>query len=232
MADSRKRRKSGGTRPPEQGQRIARQDATMDSRRRALDDMKIKMAKDLDRGGGWLSFRTPLPIIEHVLGVKIGDRISRAIGSYSQRRPFKVLNVGCGAGTALAELKERFGNKIKTVGAVMEKTPGEKYKGVDRLLVGDIKSANPRERYDLVYSYIGAVIHSGLKTTVLDRIISFLKPGGQAIINIGGPGPLQEPLLNEMRTLLDKKGIRDYRFARSAAIPTLVFRKPLKRLPK
>jgi ubiquinone/menaquinone biosynthesis C-methylase UbiE len=89
----------------------------------------------VDRYKHWTSFYTKIIDIERTIGFPIRTIINKRIVNFSEKKPFKVLDLGCGGGVALGQLKTQFGAKIKTVGLVLEKTPGEKYKHVDRLLL-------------------------------------------------------------------------------------------------
>jgi 2-polyprenyl-3-methyl-5-hydroxy-6-metoxy-1,4-benzoquinol methylase len=41
------------------------------------------------------------------------------------------------------------------------------------------------EKYDLIYSYEDAITHTEMKTTMLQRVIEWLKPSGTAVLDLG-----------------------------------------------
>ncbi len=152
---------------------------------RLPEEQKEMRARENDKTHRWNLFHTQLREIKHELGFDILKSIEKTINKFSEKRPFKVFDLGCGGGTALGQLKKKFGTRIKTIGLVLERTPKEKYLNVDRLIVGNVKNVKPRENYNLIYSFQGAIANTRMKTTALQQAISWLKPDGTAVLDLG-----------------------------------------------
>ncbi len=226
---------------PNYWQRIARPEEERDWQRAHSDSTKLRNLNlmENDRYRKWNIFHSQVKDVEEGIGFKIREEISRRIGKFSERNPFKIFDIGCGSGVALAQLKKQFGKNIKTVGLVFAKTPKEKYGRIDRLLIGDINKIIPRERYDRIYSYQGAIVHTEMKTTAVQRAIEWLKPDGTAALDIGELHA-QDPVLNEIKTALRQNGIKDYKLEKSPSYhfsrtktpgQVLIFKKPAIKLP-
>ncbi|MFH1239617.1 MAG: class I SAM-dependent methyltransferase [Candidatus Diapherotrites archaeon] len=216
--------KSEAGRRPEKAQLDARRkEEYLEHDRYGVEDERTKK--------GWPAFRSELWKVEKNLQTNIVEYVQERISKFSEKTPFKVMDLGCGAGVALKELKGRHRKKIKTTGVVLRKTSGETYGGVDRLIEGDINQINPREKYDLIFSNAGATFYTRLKTTAFERVISWLKPDGRAILEMGH---MSEDTLNELKTLLMQNGIKNYELRKDTAVGGIIldFIKPVPKLPK
>ncbi len=220
-------------------QRITRPESKRAGDRTRSEESKEERSREADRTRGWGTFHTKLRELKRETGFDILNAIKSGIGNFTEDRPFKVFDLGCGGGIALGQLKKKFGTRIKTVGLVFERTPGQKYNHVDRLIIGNVKKVQPKESYDLIYSFQGAIAHIEMKTTALERVIAWLKPGGTAVLDIGELH-LQDSRLGEIKTLLMQNGIKDYkldvlrtyRYSRSETpCRVLIFKKPVRKLP-
>ncbi len=231
MVVPRRRKRQRKAKLPEEWRRIGRPEWERHPKLLSGARAARKMIVEGDLKGDWHDFRTPLGKVEWELGVSISDIVRTKIrkGAYSTAKPVRVLDLGCGAGTALQALKDKFKERIRTVGLVMEKTPGEKYAGVDRLVVGEINEARVRERFDVIYCRTGATTYTWLGATALERVIRWLKPGGRAALEINPY--LKKNVMPEMRSILMVNGIRKYEFRETDAGTILLFEKPAKRLP-
>jgi len=187
------------------------------------------------RRGIWPCFRTPLNTIEERLGVNITGLVRALIEKnmplFIEKRggksPVKILDLGCGSGAALAQLKWAFGTGVKTTGIVEERTPNEVYSGVGRLLVGNMLRLQPGEKYEVIFSHKGAVYHTPLQATAVERVIGWLKLGGTAALEMKHVFTEGNPVVQEVLTVLAQNGIKDWKYIGNM----LVFRKPVPRIP-
>ncbi|GEM_PF-2973786 len=202
-------------------QRIARNEIERRPKRAEIEKIKERQRKDRDRHANWGDFRTGLRGIRKNLGFDLLAEAKARIARHNEKNPLKIFDAGCGAGIALAELKRKFRSKMRTVGLVLEKTPGEKYAGIDRLLVGNILMVEPHENFDIIFSHAGAIWHTNLPTTAIERTVQWLKPGGIAMLEIN------PTYYEEFCTVLRRNGITKWRYNYRA----LVFRKPARKLP-
>lgn len=126
--------------------------------------------------------------VQKELKFDISAHIKTAFASarFTSSQPFKVIELGCGKGLALRSLKQQFGDRIKTVGLVLEKTPGFEYEGIDKLHTGELRYLNPHEKYDFIYSEAGSIFNSAVKRTAIEKVIELLKPGGTAVVDVFG----------------------------------------------
>ena len=212
---------------PEFWKRVLKPEAERDERRGWAEGVKGRRRVDEDRRGAWKYFRTPLNAIEKRLGVDISGLARALAEKRGGKSQVKVLDLGCGNGIALAQLKKEFGASVKTVGVVEERTPKETYSGVDRLLVGNMLGLQPRESYDVIFSHMGAVHHTPLQTTAVERVIGWLKPGGTAALEMRHAFAEGSPVVQEVLTVLAQNGIKDWKYKGDV----LVFKKPAPRMP-
>ncbi|MBN2126757.1 MAG: class I SAM-dependent methyltransferase [Candidatus Diapherotrites archaeon] len=197
----------------------------------ALKTKDLAQVEKCDSEGPWGIFYSDLDKVEDYLKFKIRTHISKRINNYSEEKPFKVFDLGCGAGVALNELKKKFGAKIRTVGLVL-KLPDSflnKSQGLeklDRLIEGRLAEINPRESFDLIYSHSGATVYESKRLESVQKIIGWLRPGGVAILEIS-------KINNELKTLLMQNGIKKYSFRKRIGFrnPVLEFKKPKRILP-
>ncbi|MCX6799109.1 MAG: class I SAM-dependent methyltransferase [Candidatus Diapherotrites archaeon] len=195
--------------------------------RRWSEDLKRLRRVDMDQRKAWQYFRTPLDVIEKRLGVDISGMARALAEKRDGKSQVKILDLGCGRGTALAQLKQLLGASVKTVGVVEERTPKEGYSGVDRLLVGNMLQLQPRETYDVIFSHMGAVHHTPLQTTAVERVIGWLKPEGTAALEVRHAFAEGSLVVQEVLTVLAQNGIKDWKYKGNV----LVFKKPAPRVP-
>jgi SAM-dependent methyltransferase len=189
-----------------------------------------KSYRELDRESRWGYFRTSLPNVENSLQFSITGWIESRIKNHTPQNPLKVLDLGCGAGTALGELKQRFRDRIRTVGQVLEKSPGEKYQGIDRLAEGSFPQKRLHESFDLIFSHMGSTDYTKLQLHTIEETLKLLKPGGIAIVGLSSVSPLSE---RAIKTILMQNGIKNSEIYCSPRIGYFLrFSKPqLRKLP-
>lgn len=128
--------------------------------------------------------------------------VNEAIDHYGNAR---VLDIGCGAGSALSELKEVNPEKVETVGVTASRFGN--YKGVDRVLVGDAQNLQRIEGvefdyFDLVLSnYVAEYLADPL--ALLKGAYASLREGGRAFI---GPGLGHLVVLSDLLQFWRKNG--------------------------
>jgi SAM-dependent methyltransferase len=178
----------------------------------------------IDREKKWGFYNTPLEKVEQNLGVRISRIIGANIKRLGGKRTFSVLDAGCGSGRALADIKEKFGSKVRTVGIVVKKMPGHSYEGVDRIIEGNFNNAKFNEKFDLIFSHYGAHFHTMLLRTALEKTIELLRPGGTAVIHLSEKKFIDRNMIN---TVLRVNGIKHGNLKDGV----LIFRKPVRKLP-
>jgi len=178
-----------------------------------------------DRRGDWKFFFRPsldsLRLRMHVdLEKEVREKVNAAA---TTGKKICVADLGCGAGTALNELKMEFGDKIRTVGLVLARTHGEKYGGVDKLYEGDVSEMRMHEVFDFVFSAPqSAFSRSELPRTSLERILKRMRSGGKAMLYLN-----QLALPDELKTILVQNGVKKFEFRGNI----LSFTKPKSKLP-
>lgn len=201
------------------------------------DYFREAAARELDKKGEWPVFGTKLATVERKMAVRIAKRVGHEIekkGS-SKETPYRVLDFGCGPGTTLRGLKQQFGDRVKTVGLVAERTIGCKYGGVDEIIEG---MHNLDGKYDFVFSYIGTTAYYPNKAVAITKAIELLDSGGIAALDIGIR--VKQAELDEIRGVLARNGIRHFRitkrkskkYPRLDEVYYLFFKKPAQRPEK
>jgi len=148
----------------------------------------------------------------------------------AKRSVVRVMELGCGPGTALNTLKEHFGESIHTTGLVLEKTPGEKYAGVDRVEKGDFTNLQINRRFDLVYSSMGPTHHTKYPLNAVQKVIDILAPNGVAVVDLN----LFELNKPKLRTLLAQNGYKEKDYSLKEVekgLGVLILRKRTPKLP-
>ncbi|MDO8647188.1 MAG: class I SAM-dependent methyltransferase [Candidatus Diapherotrites archaeon] len=207
--------------PNKRFERLKKQNPLINAERRTENEGLQESIRLMDRRGGHIFFRTTLKEIEREFSTSI-TRIVLEKLTGAKSRQVNVLDLGCGAGTALSQLKETFGSKIKTTGALFERKKSEKYWGIDNLIVGDAALIKPKERFDVIYSHAGPFYSSAQKTALVHNMIQMLAPGGTAVVGVYNWGRLQKKEVEEMLAVLKKAGITP-KFNQDKSV--LVFRK-------
>lgn len=129
----------------------------------------------------------------------IGGVSSEIDGILARRRPARVLEIGCGFGTALLELRARYGERVELHGLNREAREGNREillrnaaeRGLDvggalpALHHGDVADGLPfpNAAFDLVYSQV-AWMYFGNKIAVLREIQRVLADDGLAKIDV------------------------------------------------
>jgi len=147
-----------------------------------------------------------------------------------KRSVVRVMELGCGPGTALNTLKVRFGKSIHTTGLVLEKTPGEKYAGVDSVLKGDFTHLQISRRFDLVYSSMGPTHHTKYPLNAVQKVIDILAPNGVAVVDLN----LYELNKPKLRTLLTQNGYKEKDYSLKEVdkgLGVLILRKRTPKIP-
>ena len=189
--------------------------------------------KDLLGRQRWPINGTPLEAIEWNLGYPLSSEIRERIESGKKR--VNILDAGCGHGTTLKELKQKFGSSVRTVGLTLQKSDGVDYAGVDRIIEDRIERVEPKESFDIIFSHSGAHFHSKQKLAAIQRTIFLLKVGGDAVIDLAtnnlGSGV---PERHEIKTLLRANGITQWNLRKvgQGKPVVLTFTKPKIKLPR
>ncbi|MCX6802738.1 MAG: class I SAM-dependent methyltransferase [Candidatus Diapherotrites archaeon] len=192
------------------------------------------IAQDLDPNPKSYVVNNSISEIEKWSRVNIRGIIRTGIKKLGGKRPFAVLDLGCGQATAATQIKQEFQDNARVVGVTLEKVPGADYGGIDRLVKGNIHEVKIGGQFDLIYSWTGAVRHTYLTASAIEKVIGLLRPGGVAVIDIGRMEPQfgwdkwRKQLL-EIETILKANGIRRMHYY--AKRDLLVFSKPNIRLP-
>lgn len=192
--------------------------------------------------GGRIGSTTPLSLVEQNLDFPISAYVRKKISNkkYSKKRPFVVFSLGCGRAQGLKDLKDTMyageRAKVRTVGFTLMKALDERYDSVDELVTGRMIKVDPPRKYkraDFIFSHLGATFYENLKVTSVERVIHWLKDGGQAVIELGRHRELNEDpqIMFEIKTLLAQEGIKDYDIKEVNGVSVLKFKKPIPKLP-
>jgi len=213
--------------------RIKRPEAKRKPIRAKVASDASELYKRMDLKGSWFIFGWSLKEVELGLDVGISAITKKGVRGLKKGEKYSVLDAGCGPGSALGDLKKSFGNRVRTVGLALKKTPGESYCGVDRLIEGRLTKVEPREKFNLIYSYSGAHFFEELNLTAVEKTINWLKPGGIAVINIdisnrGIPVSEVSQIKKEIKTVLKANGIKRWELKKDKV---LIFKKPKRKIP-
>ncbi|MFH1663233.1 MAG: class I SAM-dependent methyltransferase [archaeon] len=114
-----------------------------------------------------------------------------------RERTYRVLDIGCGEGTALAGLKEGTGpqkKRVVTYGLTATKLKKEQKGKIDNVFIGAVETKQlPRQTFALVYS-AQAIYADQLPKKVLEKIVHSLVHGGIFISHINANSGLRETL--------------------------------------
>lgn len=138
--------------------------------------------KKSDRVCGWGLHSSSIDLVEKNLSFKVRLFLKRKL---REKNKASVLDLGCCAGVAGSQIKEDFGSNVRVVGATLDlPRNGNKTNNLDHIYKGDFLFNEIPEKFDLIYSHYGPTFHSPLLQENLKKIISLLKPGGIAVMNI------------------------------------------------
>jgi SAM-dependent methyltransferase len=178
--------------------RLKKEEATHRAEAEIMDQTSTKNKQ------GWVRFGSPLSVVETNLHFGIRDFTRLKIRQLKGRRKYCVMELGCGPGDSLAELKTEFGVNVRTIGLVLKKTSGIKYNGVDKLLEEDIHRLKLKESPDFIYTHFGSLDKTALKRDALEKVIHWLRPGGTAVLHFGETTP---EAMKEIKSTLVMYGI-------------------------
>ncbi len=117
-------------------QRLGKPEAERRPGKARIKRENVEKLREWDRARKWPCFGDGLREVERNLGVRISEIVKKRVSALPKGKKLSVMEAGCGPGKALEKLKQLFGERVRTVGLVLEKSPGEAYKGVDRLVEG------------------------------------------------------------------------------------------------
>lgn len=130
----------------------------------------------------WSYYRTPLKSVEKILQTPIKwEILSKVRSRKNPNEPVRVLDLGCGYGTALVELKKKMGRNIHTTGFTIEKNEEATYKGIDQLITKKIGKEHAN-RFDYIFSSFGTIYHTEALKAWLKRTHLLLREGGKAVL--------------------------------------------------
>lgn len=122
--------------------------------------------------------------------------------------PLNVLDLGCGPGVALGEIKSHFGHKVQTTGITLIRDPQASYAGVDRVKVGKFEDASFDQKFDLIYSVDGVTTHTLNKAAAVKKVITLLRPGGLAVLDLNMPIHPGQARWESVQAELNRQGIQ------------------------
>ncbi len=131
-----------------------------------------------------------------------------------RKKTVRILDVGCGNGNALAELKQLFGEKVYTLG--IDLIPPDTKENVDEFLEGDIHEVPIPHECDLILSF-RALHEMGNLSKLIPKLARSLAHGGRAYLwirmreaNEGTPvfvGEMNKDEENALHALADNREI-------------------------
>lgn len=147
--------------------------------------------------GGWHVESTPLAVIETVFQKNFKQILKHQLTQSTE--PAIVVDLGCGRGEALREIKRWGQKKVKTIGLTLEKIPTERYEGIDQLTThsSDLKAFTGK--VNLLYSYFGATFHSNTREGWIRRCVNLLTSNGVAYVTV--PRAVVEDIRQHYRTI-------------------------------
>lgn len=96
-----------------------------------------------------------------------------------RKKIVRILDIGCGNGNALAELKQLFGEKVYTLG--IDLIPPDTKENVDEFLEGDVHEVPIPMECDLILSF-RALHEMGNLSKLIPKLAKSLTPGGRAYL--------------------------------------------------
>ena len=97
------------------------------------------------------------------------------------KSPVRVLDVGCGSGRALNELKTRFGSRVVVMG--VDTVSWLSSAPLDSLIVGGVHTQTLPASIDLLVSF-RSMHEMGQLPQLIPRLVNTLSPGGLAVLSI------------------------------------------------
>jgi SAM-dependent methyltransferase len=203
------------------------------------EERNLAVNRTHDRTKSWKIYGMPLglwmkvineeekitnPSVERNLNFPITHYISNRMQNHNKENPFRVAELGCGPGTALNTLKNKFGESIYTVGTILALPFGNEkndIRGVDELLVGELKDIKPSCHFDLIYSAVGALFYTHLKRTWVRKTFEWLDHGGAAVLETGS---LEKKEVTTILKDLKSYGVKQMHYSGNDAVLQFVKR--------
>ncbi len=137
--------------------------------------------------------RSTLKMAEVELGVDLVNEVKRLhkkinLGQERKsQRPVRILDVGAGTSTVLAELKKRFGRELEAHSVDIRFLPPDRFpqkRGVEQHVfhVESLSRTLPEGCFDIVIDKRGGVLYAVDRERALTEIFKVLAPGGEAFI--------------------------------------------------
>ncbi len=164
---------------------------------------RIRSSRFVDRHSGW-EVRRSLLKYQTMLKIDFGLLLTNMLKKHKRLR---VLDIGCGAGYFLNELKNFDRKRIETHGirttlngspylGDVEKLDKEMTKKMDLLHIGSFENYKFKTKFNIIVSTIGSV-YTASQAHTIQKICSLLEVGGVSAIIIPKKG-VSKSLLNEI----------------------------------
>jgi predicted TPR repeat methyltransferase len=118
---------------------------------------------------------------DYRLGVKLSKIIQRI--SRSKKGPVRVLDIGCGVGKTLTELKKQFGDNVFVAGLTLKRL--KSHKELDHVYIRDFDRHTIKEKYDVIMSTNASSYFENFPN-VLEKMFSSLNVGGIMLLTLEG----------------------------------------------
>ncbi len=153
---------------------------------------RIKTGRKYDRthqlvNPTWERRRT-LSRYSNLMQINLEEKIMNMI--ISKNRKIKILDIGCGKGNALAEVKNKFETSVETHGLRLTGKTEERFTAdllaqgmIDKLHVGSIENYLFKQKFDLIVSFAGFHYISNVPLG-LEKVCNSLTKKGEAILQI------------------------------------------------
>ena len=164
---------------------------------------RIKSSRFVDNHSGWEVRRS---LLKYQTMLKIDFRLL-VTNMLKKHKKIRVLDIGCGAGYFLSELKNLNKTRIETHGirtslggspylGDVEKLDKEATKKIDSLHIGSFENYKFKTKFNCIFSTIGSV-YTASQAHTLQKICSLLEVGGVSAIIIPKKG-VPKSMLDKM----------------------------------